>query len=143
MAISVLRSCAQVGCSTLVERGRCAAHDRRRELDQHRGSAHARGYDGRWAKARLAFLAEHPTCAHCTLQGKVTASTLVDHIVPHRGDQGLFWLVANWQALCSACHQVKGILESGIRACMHEAEPTRIEAMSACPLCGFVLRTAA
>jgi 5-methylcytosine-specific restriction protein A len=113
-------------------------HDRRRELDQHRGSAHARGYDARWAKARLTYIAEHPTCAHCALQGRTTAATLVDHIVPHHGDQELFWLVANWQALCASCHQVKGILESGLRPCAHEAEPERIKALSACPLCGSI-----
>ena len=32
-------------------------------------------------------------------------SNVVDHIVPHRGDQELFWDVANnWQALCRQCH---------------------------------------
>jgi len=66
-------------------------------------------------------------------------ATLVDHVVPHRGDQRLFWLVANWQALCTACHQAKGILESGIRPCAHEGEPARLLDCVACVLCGSMV----
>ena len=32
---------------------------------------------------------------------------LLDHIIPHRGDQKLFWDEGNWQALCKACHDRK------------------------------------
>jgi 5-methylcytosine-specific restriction endonuclease McrA len=28
----------------------------------------------------------------------------VDHIVPHRGNRGLFWARSNWQSLCATCH---------------------------------------
>ena len=31
----------------------------------------------------------------------------VDHIIPHRGDQKLFWDRNNWQALCKPCHDRK------------------------------------
>lgn len=37
-----LRVCAEAGCPTLVERGRCDEH--RRKQEQRRGSSHARGY---------------------------------------------------------------------------------------------------
>jgi 5-methylcytosine-specific restriction protein A len=32
---------------------------------------------------------------------------VVDHIVPHRGREQLFWDESNWQALCKACHDRK------------------------------------
>jgi 5-methylcytosine-specific restriction protein A len=37
----------------------------------------------------------------------VVLATVVDHIVPHRGDQRLFWDEANWAALCKPCHDAK------------------------------------
>ncbi len=63
-----------------------------------------RGYGGRWQKARERFLAKHPLCAYCEREGKVTAASVVDHVVPHRGDQALFWQKENWQSLCATCH---------------------------------------
>ena len=148
MPRAILRPCAQAGCSELVERGRCAVHDRRRQLDEHRGSAHSRGYDKRWERARIVYLAEHPTCAHCARHGRVTASAIVDHVIPHRGDRWLFWLQDNWQALCEACHRLKGILESGLQPCTHEIEPVRMVGATggecaSCALCGAVMERAA
>lgn len=40
----------------------------------------------------------------CEQLGYVTAATVVDHIVPHRGDYELFWKDGNHQSLCKACH---------------------------------------
>ncbi|WP_390622926.1 HNH endonuclease [Ralstonia syzygii] len=40
-------------------------------------------------------------------------ATVVDHIVPHKGDQHLFWRRSNWQALCKACHDRKTAREDG------------------------------
>ena len=40
----------------------------------------------------------------CTVEGKLTPATVVDHIEPHRGDQVLFWDTANWQPLCKVHH---------------------------------------
>jgi len=81
--------------------------------DQERGSQRERGYTRQWEKARLAFLREHPLCVHCEAQGFVTAATDVDHRIPHRGDQALFWNVANWQPLCRPCHSRKTRAEGG------------------------------
>ena len=61
-------------------------------------------YGSRWRRARAAYLAEHPLCALCEAQGRVVAATVVDHIVPHKGDAALFWDVANWQPLCKRHH---------------------------------------
>jgi 5-methylcytosine-specific restriction endonuclease McrA len=70
-----------------------------------------RGYGYRWQKARAAYLAEHPLCVYCEREGKVTAATVVDHKIPHRGDQELFWDEKNWQSLCKPCHDVVKRLE--------------------------------
>ena len=32
------------------------------------------------------------------------AATVVDHIIPHKGDSDLFWDESNWQSLCKRCH---------------------------------------
>lgn len=63
-----------------------------------------RGYGYKWQKAREQFLRENPLCVVCTAQGIVTVATVVDHIIPHRGDQSLFWRRSNWQSLCSTHH---------------------------------------
>ena len=78
-----------------------------RVLDKRRGNAQSRGYNWRWQKARLAHLGKHPLCIECSTLGRVTAASVVDHIVPHRGDQELFWDLSNWQSLCAPCHNRK------------------------------------
>jgi 5-methylcytosine-specific restriction protein A len=69
-----------------------------------RPSARARGYNHRWDKARITFLRRRPLCVMCEKQGRVTAAQVVDHIIPHKGDQALFWDTANWQPLCTPHH---------------------------------------
>lgn len=63
-----------------------------------------RGYGYKWQKARAGWLRSHPLCAYCMRQGKFVEAAVVDHIVPHRGDQALFWNRTNWQSLCKVCH---------------------------------------
>ena len=67
-------------------------------------SATARGYGYRWQQERLRFLAAHPLCCMCEAEGRVTAATVVDHEVPHQGDQQLFWDRTNWRAMCKPHH---------------------------------------
>lgn len=69
-----------------------------------RQSAHRRGYDGRWRRYRVMFLRRHPLCVLCQQQGKATSATVVDHIIPHRGDPERFWDESNHQPLCKPCH---------------------------------------
>jgi 5-methylcytosine-specific restriction protein A len=69
-----------------------------------RPSATQRGYDYRWRVRAKRFLRLNPLCAMCAKRGRTTVATCVDHVVPHKGDQGLFWSEANWQGLCSSCH---------------------------------------
>ncbi len=79
----------------------------KRVLDRERPSAARRGYDAAWRRARLSFLAEHPLCETCRGAGRLEPATVVDHVVPHRGDRVLFWDVGNWAASCKRCHDAK------------------------------------
>lgn len=63
-----------------------------------------RGYGYKWQKAREGHLRTSPLCVYCQREGRVTAASVVDHKVPHRGDMGLFWDRTNWQSLCASCH---------------------------------------
>lgn len=76
-------------------------------------SARERGYTVRWQKARGEYLSRHPLCVICMRGGQVTPATVVDHIVPHKGDDDRFWDVTNWQALCKPCHDYKTAVEDG------------------------------
>lgn len=81
--------------------------------DAPRPTAAQRGYGGRWQRARLVHLREHPLCERCHAAGLTTAASVVDHVVPHRGDPGLFWDRGNWQSLCEPCHGTKTATEDG------------------------------
>lgn len=64
-----------------------------------------RGYGYKWQQAREGWLRAHPLCVMCDeIDGRVTAATVVDHKVPHRGDMALFWDRSNWQSLCAHHH---------------------------------------
>lgn len=76
-----------------------ADRERKARFDLKRPSSSARGYTSAWDKARAAFLSIHRRCRFCG-----EPSTVVDHIIPHRGDKERFWDRANWQALCGTCH---------------------------------------
>ncbi len=71
-------------------------------------------YDYRWQKASKAFLRTNPLCVFCERRGRVTAATVVDHKIPHRGDERLFWDRGNWQPLCKPDHDgEKQAMEKG------------------------------
>ena len=101
------RPCRYPGCPNLCESGTYCPEHSAESPDRLRGSATERGYDAKWRRARKLFLQRHPLCANCLSQGVLTPATVVDHIVPHRGDHRLFWDEQNWQPLCKACHDRK------------------------------------
>lgn len=82
-----------------------------------------RGYGYRWQKARAEHLAAHPFCEYCLRERAIVArivaevivecarrsiplpyGNVVDHVVPHRGDEALFWDRTNWATLCKHHH---------------------------------------
>jgi 5-methylcytosine-specific restriction protein A len=116
MAIRSKSICRHAGCNVLLnEAGYCEQHAKlhQQQSDAQRGSAHQRGYNRRWQKARVTFLMRSPLCKHCADAGLVVAATDVDHIIPHKGDQALFWDSSNWQSLCKSCHSKKTAREDG------------------------------
>jgi hypothetical protein len=40
----------------------------------------------------------------CEKRGMTVIGTVVDHKIPHRGNEVLFWDQGNWQTLCKLCH---------------------------------------
>lgn len=99
--------CQHPGCPNLVPAGEkyCSLH--KSEHAHDRLLAGERGYNARWRRARKAYLQHHPLCVKCLEEGKYVQATVVDHIVPHRGDPVLFWDENNWQALCKKHHDQK------------------------------------
>lgn len=84
-----------------------------RRHERPRETAAERGYDARWRKARAAYLRAYPLCVECEASGKLERATVVDHVIPHRGDAALFWNRANWQSLCATHHNRKTAAEDG------------------------------
>ncbi|WP_439137491.1 HNH endonuclease [Roseicyclus sp.] len=59
----------------------------------------------RWQKLRMFVLVGAGfTCARCHRVEGDTSQLVADHMVPHRGDEGLFWEPCNLQCLCKRCH---------------------------------------
>lgn len=111
MPTAAKHPCLTPRCPALIPRGktRCAACEREAELRDRtrRGSAHERGYDARWQKYRLAFLAAHPICVLCEAEGRVEPATVVDHERAHKGDQQLFWDPNNHRPVCKPHHDAR------------------------------------
>jgi 5-methylcytosine-specific restriction protein A len=78
-----------------------------------RPSASKRGYGARWRRIRKNHLAGEPLCRECKSMNKITAATVVDHIIPHKGDRVLFYAPDNWQSLCKGHHDIKTATEDG------------------------------
>ena len=56
------------------------------------------------AQGSCQHLVNEPLCRMCKAQGQLVPAVIVDHIVPHKGDESLFWNVENWQSLCRGHH---------------------------------------
>lgn len=76
----------------------------RRSFDSNRPSARKRGYDARWEATAERYKENHPWCLGCTAIGVSRRTEVVDHIVPHRGNQKRFWDANNWQPACAWHH---------------------------------------
>jgi 5-methylcytosine-specific restriction protein A len=110
MPFAARTPCRAAACAALAaSHGFCEQHQnlRWKGSDQHRDTAYNRGYNRKWHQARVAYLRKHPLCVKCSTDAHPVLSTVVDHIVPHRGDRALFWNSANWQTLCKRCHDRK------------------------------------
>lgn len=75
-----------------------------------RESRQARGYGRAHDLMRAQVLREEPLCRICTEAGRITPTTIADHVVPKAeggtDDRG------NYQGLCTPCHDVKTAAEA-------------------------------
>lgn len=85
---------------------------RQRETAMRDKALHAL-YGARWRKARHLFLMANPLCRMHQERGELVAATIVDHVIPHKGDVSAFWQRSNWQSLCKPCHDTKTATEDG------------------------------
>ncbi len=73
-----------------------AASDHRNSWDRWYSTA-------RWQRLRKHQLSEHPLCALCAEKGLVVPASIVDHIIPHKGNWDAF-VLGKLQSLCKLCH---------------------------------------
>ena len=112
MAHKPLRPCRKPGCPNLTPDGWCPAH--KPKPTQRGRSAKWHGWYSLpiWTQVlRPNQLLREPFCRECAKQGLRTRATVVDHIVPHRGDWSLFTARDNLQSLCKHHHDAKTMQE--------------------------------
>ena len=76
------------------------------DYDERRGTAHERGYTYRLRQRMGRWKRDHPLCLGCQAIGRVTATEVTDHTIPHKGDKALLEDEANWQPACRPHHDV-------------------------------------
>jgi 5-methylcytosine-specific restriction protein A len=68
----------------------------------------------RWKALREAQLTAEPLCQMCLEFEIVELATVVDHKIPHKGDETLFFDPENLQSLCKPHHdREKKLIEMG------------------------------
>ncbi len=105
--------CNYVGCSNTTTERYCSKHKAiiHKAIDSNRPNSSQRGYDSKWRRDRKMYLTDNPLCVECLKIGKLVTATVVDHIIPHKGNYELFSDVSNWQALCKHHHDSKTMKE--------------------------------
>jgi len=117
MALRAYKPCRHAGCQEITRDGWCDKH-----RPVHRRVRSAEYHD--WyvlpiwkEQLRPEHLLLEPFCRECARQYAAddprsrTMATVVDHIVPHRGDWKLFTDKNNLQSLCKHHHDQKTIAE--------------------------------
>ena len=99
-------------CTKIAEQGKAYCEQHVKPETKNTRSSTQMGYDYRWQKIRKAFLQRNPLCVECMrTSGVVTPATVVDHIIPHKGNRKLFYDENNYQAMCHVCHNKKSANE--------------------------------
>ena len=60
-----------------------------------------------WRRLRKQVLEASPYCRRCGTPGEEGNPLTVDHIIPPKGDEELFYNIDNCQVLCRNCHNIK------------------------------------
>lgn len=111
------RICNFLGCkeTPLYNQGSCALHGGK--VSEKRVANSKLYNSSAWKQKREVMRSKYPLCAACLLEGKVTATAHIDHVIPHRREQDKFH-VNLFQGLCAPHHTLKTILEkTGIYRC--------------------------
>lgn len=113
------RACREPGCVGYAVHGspycqaHAAEHARSFRSAEHRKAAARLYRTGQWQALRRHQLTMQPFCAECLKAGKYMLASEVDHVVPHRNDEALFYDPLNLQSLCHSCHSTKTAREDG------------------------------
>lgn len=100
--------CKHPSCPELVPSGAKYCEKHKAMHSEEIQSTAGRRYGSAWRKASKQFLQVYPMCEKCKQQGKYVRATVVDHVVPHRGDEKLFWdRGGHWQPFCKKHHDQK------------------------------------
>lgn len=113
-----LKPCAKCKCA-LTRETYCpdCAEKKAKQYQEQRNKSWQHLYGSRWQRERLAFLKLHPLCVKCEAHGTIEKAKVVDHVVPHKGRERLFWDTDNWQSLCKPCHDQKTAKEGIFGRC--------------------------
>jgi 5-methylcytosine-specific restriction protein A len=106
--------CLWPRCGRLTSGAYCEEHTREKRKQQEANtdrSSKPLYNSARWKAMRLAQLSREPLCAECLKVGRLTAATIVDHIVPHKCNANLFFDSSNHQSLCKHHHDIKTLSE--------------------------------
>lgn len=132
MNLKANRACKEPGCVEYAVRGssfcsrHAQAHAREYRSTKYRKDAARLYRSGQWLALRRQQLTMHPFCVECLKAGKYTMASEVDHIIPHRNDERLFFDPSNLQSLCHSCHSIKTAREDGgFGRSMHVIEEAR------------------
>jgi 5-methylcytosine-specific restriction protein A len=105
------------------------------EFDDRRGNAHERGYTYRLRQRMASWKRGHPLCLGCQAVGRVRATEVTDHTIPHKGNQVLLQDEGNWQPACRPHHDVvKQRLEALFKAGTIGADALRLDSKKAIEL---------
>jgi 5-methylcytosine-specific restriction protein A len=113
----IVKLCNYPGCSTLTKSYYCPIHQKKAEqnrkgLFQNTKRTTSKNYHSlyqtyKWKKTSREFLKENPFCVLCGAKSEIT-----DHIIPHKGNEEIFYNKNNLQALCWKCHSKKTLQEN-------------------------------
>lgn len=111
-----LRPCRHPGCSALTKSGYCTQHQKPKAERRESAQWHKLYGLPLWTdELRPDQLLREPFCRICAQAGRRTKATVVDHVVPHRGNMALFADIGNLQSLCKRCHDKKTAQEMAQR----------------------------
>jgi 5-methylcytosine-specific restriction protein A len=100
--------CNQPGCNILIEQNEryCSIHlkEKGKPFEGAIRFNEELYKTSQWKTLRKKVLAEQPFCAKCGLSDKETKLE-VHHIIPARGNEGLFFDRDNLVSVCPICHK--------------------------------------